>query len=241
VSDLVTADRLSPERRTARRLAVPFPVEAIRFKPQAVSGARALPVPYISARHVMDRLDEVVGPSAWQDEFFVLASGDVTCRLSVRLGAEWVTKQDVGSQSEQPDDGDKMKAGFSDALKRSAVKFGIGRYLYTGRPLPWADFDPKTKKFVNDPPVQLPPEFHPCPEDLWPADGQECATRLLLRDRELAKVGRGKENDLVASVRTAVRAAGHGDVITAWGPAEIELAMAAAKLYVKGLPAKGAK
>ena len=37
---------------------------------------------------------------------------------------------DVGAPSEQPDGGDRLKAAFSDALKRAAVKFGIGRYLY---------------------------------------------------------------------------------------------------------------
>src|SRR5881275_1046881 len=57
-------------------------------------------------------------------------TGSMMCRLRLRLGDEWVTKVDVGGPSEQPDGGDRLKAAFSDALKRAAVKFGIGRYLY---------------------------------------------------------------------------------------------------------------
>jgi hypothetical protein len=40
-----------------------------------------------------------------------------------------LTKVDVGGPSEQPDGGDWLKAAFSDALKRAAVKFGVGRHL----------------------------------------------------------------------------------------------------------------
>jgi hypothetical protein len=35
-----------------------------------------------------------------------------------------------GGQSKQPDAGDKAKSPSPNALKRAAVKFGIGRYLY---------------------------------------------------------------------------------------------------------------
>ena len=64
----------------------------------------------------------------------MLTDDCVVCRLFVRIGGDWVGKEDVGSPSEQPDDGDKRKASYSDALKRAAVKFGIGRYsLLPGR------------------------------------------------------------------------------------------------------------
>jgi hypothetical protein len=72
----------------------------------------------------------VLGVENWQDEYEILADGSVMCRLKLKLGGEWITKTDVGSPSEQPDGGDRLKAAFSDALKRAAVKFGIGRYLY---------------------------------------------------------------------------------------------------------------
>ena len=59
-------------------------------------------------------------------------------------------KTDVGSPSEQPDDGDKLKAAFSDALKRAAIKLGIGRYLYR-LPRQWVDYDPQARQFKNMP------------------------------------------------------------------------------------------
>jgi hypothetical protein len=82
----------------------------------------------------------------------------VVCRLRLRLGDEWITKMDVGGQSEQPDEGDRRKAAFSDALKRAAVKFGVGRYLYR-LPQQWCDYDPQKKQFTRTP--ALPPSALP--------------------------------------------------------------------------------
>lgn len=138
----------------AQRLAEPFDPEEVRFRAGKVSGNRALALAYIDARLVMDRLDEVVGIGNWQDSYSVLPSGEVQCQLSVRIDGEWITKEDVGGQSEQPDEGDRFKAAFSDALKRAAVKFGVGRYLY-GLGLSWVDFDPNKRQLASKP--KLPP------------------------------------------------------------------------------------
>jgi hypothetical protein len=97
----------------------------------------------------MNRLDRVLGIDGWKDRFDVLGSGAVQCTLSLRLGNLWVSKQDVGGPSDQEDAGDRMKAAFSDALKRAAVKFGIGRYLYS-MPGAWEDWDPDRKCFANE-------------------------------------------------------------------------------------------
>src|SRR5262249_2171413 len=99
---------------------------------------------------IQDRLDEVLGVEGWQDDYECLEDGSVVCRLRLRLGDEWVTKVDVGGPSEQPDGGDRLKAAFSDALKRAAVKFGVGRYLYR-LPAQWVDYDPHRKQFVRPP------------------------------------------------------------------------------------------
>lgn len=133
------------------KLAEPFHPDLVDWKPQTVKGDKALAVAYIDARTVAQRLDDVLGLGNWKDDFEVLPEGgSVVCRLSVRLGDEWVTKTDVGSPSEQPDGGDRMKAAFSDALKRAAVKLGVGRYLY-GLPKQWCDYDPAKRRFVNAP------------------------------------------------------------------------------------------
>ena len=133
-----------------KRLATPFSANAIFFKPQKVEGNRALAVAYLDARSVMDRLDDVVGPGAWQDEYQVLPDGSVMCRLSLKVRDEWITKCDVGTRSDQPDEGDQQKAAFTDALKRAAVKFGIGRYLYR-LPKQWIGYDSQRRWFTESP------------------------------------------------------------------------------------------
>jgi hypothetical protein len=133
-------------------LAAPFDVREVKFKPAVVSGNRALALAYVDARVIQDRLDEVLGVTGWQDEYEFLPDGSVVCRLRLRLGEEWITKMDVGGQSEQPDEGDRRKAAVSDALKRAAVKFGVGRYLYR-LPSQWVDYDPHKKQFVRPPTV----------------------------------------------------------------------------------------
>jgi hypothetical protein len=126
-----------------KALSAPFAPEEIHWKAQAVKGDRALAVGYIDARAVMDRLDEVCGLN-WCDDYDVLPGGGVVCRLQVTIEGRTIVKTDVGSPSEQPDDGDKLKAAFSDGLKRAAVKLGIGRYLYR-LPKQWVDYDAQRK------------------------------------------------------------------------------------------------
>lgn len=82
-------------------------------------------VAYVDARQVMDILDEVVGPGNWKDEYHDV-SGNIYCTLHLRIDDEWVYKSDCGSESTF----EKEKGQASDAFKRAAVKWGIGRFLY---------------------------------------------------------------------------------------------------------------
>ena len=96
---------------------------------QRVAGCMA----HIDARQVMNRLDEAVGAGQWYDAYQPSAiAGGVECALTV-MG---VTKTDVGTPSDQ----DPVKGAYSDALKRAAVKFGVGRHLYD-IPTQWLPFD----------------------------------------------------------------------------------------------------
>jgi hypothetical protein len=132
------------------RLTEPFDLSELKFKPQAVKGDRALAVAYVDARVVQDRLDDVLGCQNWQDSYEPAEGGSVVCRLALRVNGEWITKTDVGSPSEQPDQGDRLKAAYSDALKRAAVKFGVGRYIYR-LPAVWTNYDPQKKQFTQLP------------------------------------------------------------------------------------------
>lgn len=114
---------------------------------------------YIDARCVMNRFDEVFGPGGWQTKFETAFDRNmVVCHLSCKVGGEWITKSDVGALSEQPDEGDKYKAAFSDSLKRAAIHWGVGRYLYE-IPMQYHAFDKPKKRFSGKP--KLPSAFAP--------------------------------------------------------------------------------
>jgi hypothetical protein len=106
-------------------LAAPFARDEVKTRPQ---GGRQLS--YVTARTIMNRLDHVVGPENWWDDYTPMDKS-VICRLTIRLpDGEVVTKVDAGGCADMADAGDGDKSGFSDAFKRAAVKFGVGRYLY---------------------------------------------------------------------------------------------------------------
>ena len=86
----------------------------------------AICIPYIDARQVMDILDEVITPSKWKDEYKSI-DGKLFCGISIKVGEEWVTKWDVGSETKVEGE----KGEVSDSFKRAAVKLGIGRFLYS--------------------------------------------------------------------------------------------------------------
>lgn len=164
-----------PENNIFDLLAKPFDPSLVRFKPAVVSGNRALALAYVDARAIQDRLDNVLSPVNWQDDYEAMPDGSVICRLRIRVEGEWITKTDVGSPSEQPDSGDRMKAAFSDALKRAAVKFGIGRYLYRF-PAQWLDYDPQRRQFLRQP--RLPDFAIPHSESHTPAINMDEVERL---------------------------------------------------------------
>ncbi len=121
-----------------RELAAPFDAKEVRTRKQA-----GREIPYITARTAMNRLDGVIGPENWWDEV-VMGEKSVLCRLTLRLpDGSTITKSDVGGYAGMPDEGDDEKAGVSDAFKRAAVKFGVGRYLYGDGV---ADFTPPAPK-----------------------------------------------------------------------------------------------
>jgi hypothetical protein len=106
-------------------LAAPFEPDEVKHRSH---GGRQLD--YVTARTVMNRLDDVLGPENWWDDFVPLEHS-VICRLTIRLSDGMVlTKADAGGYAGMADPGDDDKSGFADAFKRAAVKFGVGRYLY---------------------------------------------------------------------------------------------------------------
>lgn len=140
-----------------------FPEADVSCRPGAVftrdGQDQAAVLWYLDARAVMNRLDDVFGVAGWQTKFeTAFDKAMVVCHLSCRVNGEWITKSDVGALSEQPDEGDRYKAAFSDSLKRSAIHWGIGRYLYE-MPFQSHAFDKQRKKFSGNP--KMPAAFVP--------------------------------------------------------------------------------
>ena len=71
-------------------------------------------------------VDAVLGSHNWQDEY-IETPKRIICKLGVRHGDEWIWKSDGAGDTNMEGE----KGGLSDAFKRAAVKFGIGRYLYS--------------------------------------------------------------------------------------------------------------
>lgn len=84
---------------------------------------------YVDARYVMDKLDHL-GPENWQDRYLDRAGGSVRCGIGLLIDGEWVWKWDVGTVS----DIEPEKGSYSEAFKRAAVKWGVGRDLYGHKP-----------------------------------------------------------------------------------------------------------
>lgn len=93
---------------------------------------------YKDARVDMRLLDEVFGPMNWKRTHDVV-NGNLFCTLSIwdKDKKEWVSKQDVGTESYT----EKEKGQASDAFKRAGFNWGIGRELYTD-PSIWVNLGP---------------------------------------------------------------------------------------------------
>jgi hypothetical protein len=106
-------------------LAAPFAAREVKTRSQ--SGKQ---LSYITARTAMNRLDSVLGPECWSDEYVEGRDG-LKCRLTITLpDGSKVSKEDGGAAAGMSDADNDEKSAFSSAFKRAAVKFGVGRYLY---------------------------------------------------------------------------------------------------------------
>lgn len=97
-----------------------------KFRVQQAKQYGANCVAYIDSRDVQDLLDEVVGADKWQDKYSEV-KGNLFCSIGILCGETWVWKTDCGAESNV----EKQKGEASDAFKRAAVKWGIGRFLYS--------------------------------------------------------------------------------------------------------------
>jgi len=122
-------------------LKAPFDPAAISWRVGSTTGdkSKGMALAYIDARDVQDRLDQVCGVGGWQCRY-PHANGKTVCEIGVRIGDEWIWKADGAGDS----DVEAEKGALSDAFKRAAVRWGIGRYLYD-LDSPWVALDDKKR------------------------------------------------------------------------------------------------
>lgn len=140
-----------------RQLKEPFSLRFISWRAGKVDEAAGLAeaLPYIDARAVQIRLDDVLGPTNWSVRFTEVVAGNrllaVRCTLALRVEGAWVEKEDAAPVTSRDDSSAEfaLKGAYSDALKRAAVQWGIGRYLYDYH-RQWYPID-KRRNFVKVP------------------------------------------------------------------------------------------
>jgi len=127
-----------------------------KWRVQSANQYGASCVAYVDARDVQDLLDEVVGQENWQCKYEE-HKNNMFCSIGINIGGHeiplWVYKSDCGTESQV----EKQKGEASDAFKRAAVMWGVGRFLYSktivklpvkeknGKFLPYSE---KTGRFV---------------------------------------------------------------------------------------------
>ncbi len=124
-----------------KALSAPFDPDEVSWRIGSMKKDKTagMALAYLDARAVMDRFDTVCGPEGWQCKYSH-ANGKTVCDIAVLIkrdqGHEWIWKANGAGDS----DIEAEKGALSDAYKRAAVLWGVGRYLY-GLKSPWVEVD----------------------------------------------------------------------------------------------------
>lgn len=106
--------------------------DEIEVKVKQITEKGAVVLLYKTARTDMTILDETYGAENWTDAYKEI-KGNLYCGIGVRNNKDdpFVWKWNCGTESREDGDGNEKKGEASDAFKRAAVLWGIGRELYT--------------------------------------------------------------------------------------------------------------
>lgn len=213
-----------------RLLGAPFPVGQLRWRVvnagQEEDGTIwCRVIPYVDARVIMERFDEVCGIDGWQtraegsEHHLRVGIGVRTDRVELtaagRLESEWIWKWDGTGRMIATDRRSAEDAGKGDhtnAFKRAAIQFGVTRDLLAvpalraivnseGRYKGWVGEKPNHTEFRWDPP-ELPVALRPV---RLPAIVEDMAV-LLKRGGELGLGGGDEAEKALNGIRTVERA-----------------------------------
>lgn len=139
-------------KKIQRELKQPFSESDLEWRVQSNGIGKdgkpwAMVLAYVDNRAIMNRFDEVLGVGAWTNAYSPLPNsvGDgALCGLSIKIDDEWVTKYDGADNTAV----ESTKGGLSGAMKRAAVLWGVGRYLYDLDTF-WADCQTEKPQNAN--------------------------------------------------------------------------------------------
>jgi len=105
----------------------PFDPKFLKWRVGATNKekTKGIALAYLDAREIYKRLDDVCGIAGWQNTLKRAGDGFI-CEISIKIDGEWITKSNAAGDTRV----EALKGGSSDALKRAAAAWGIGRYLY---------------------------------------------------------------------------------------------------------------
>jgi hypothetical protein len=152
-----------------QQLRAPLPSKQISWRVGRKANNETLgqALPYVTPRDIQNVLDDIVGPANWRNSFQAsnLGAGfpSVIATLELKLDGVWIAKSDGAQVDSFKEDGENnskemaIKGAYSDAFKRAAVMWGIGRYLYEFE-APWVLLTDKQLAEIPLLPVHMVPE-----------------------------------------------------------------------------------
>jgi hypothetical protein len=164
-----------------------------KWKDKRTGEQKEFTVQHITARTVMNRLDETVGRYNWRTHYKPVMVGNksgVECTIEILIEAEWIGKTDVGT----PTDIEPEKGAYSDALKRAAAHWGIARELYgDGNVYDEEDSEAQSDMFLWTPAKVR--EFVAKAEAWWNANGNPVEARQHAIHRAVLALGLSQQVD----------------------------------------------
>lgn len=135
----------------------PFDPKVISWRVGATDKekTKGIALAYVDARDVMKRLDDVMGLD-WQCRYPFAGC----CEIGLRINGEWIWRSNGADET----DVEGVKGQYSDAFKRAAVLWGVGRYLYY-LPNVWAAIKAQGRSYVLAAQPELPKWALPKPKE----------------------------------------------------------------------------
>ena len=161
------------DKEILKALQQPFELDELEWRVGSTNAekTKGIALVYLTSRAIQKRLDDVFGVFGWRNEFKEWKGKEQICGISVLFNGEWITKWDGASDTNT----EGTKGGLSGAMKRAAVQWGIGRYLYD-IPNEWVRIKQAGKSYKLDEIPKLPewalPKFEKQNPD-WNEDTQE--------------------------------------------------------------------